>query len=45
MTIRNIPQKLRKITHFVQLIKHLDGDLPVDASIGDADTILESRGT
>jgi len=30
---------------FVQLIEHLDGGLPVDAGIGDADTILESRGT
>jgi len=30
---------------FIQLVEHLDGGLPVDASIGDADTILESRRT
>lgn len=45
MVIRNFLLRMCEITHFIQLVEHLDGGLPVDASIGDADTILESRGT
>lgn len=33
-----------EITHFVQPVQHLDGGLPVDTSVSDADTILEPRG-
>jgi len=28
---------------FIQPVQHLDGGLPVDACVGDTDTILESR--
>ena len=34
-----------RITHFIQPVQHLDGGLPVDTGIGDADTVLEPRGT
>jgi hypothetical protein len=34
-----------ELSGFVQPIQHLDGGLPVDAGISDADTILEPRGT
>jgi len=34
-----------KFSGFIQSVQHLDGGLPVDTSICDADTILESRGT
>lgn len=33
------------IIYLIQPIQHLDGGLPIDAGIGDANAVLESRGT
>ena len=36
---------ISEITHLIQSVQHLDGHLPVDTGISDADTILEPRRT